>query len=236
MSKVELTALERKIFECPESWNLTPTDGAALAGVPIGSFSASRFRMVSKGVWRRVNGVYELVPGVALGDTPRAGRVKLVHLTATERLLVEKVDQWSKMSNQEAVELLQLPIGTFTSVRCRLVGKGVLLRDRERHYSLAKGTLDGDSFKLHGYVPNASSRRVDVDELNEIIARSSESTPTAPPSRPVPPRTHHSAARIIGALGVDSLDEAADVVVGLCNSNLVMKRVDLLRQLSALDR
>jgi hypothetical protein len=47
-----LTPLERKFLEFPGSWNLPLSKGAAMVGIPTGSFSATRHRLRTKGVLR----------------------------------------------------------------------------------------------------------------------------------------------------------------------------------------
>jgi len=235
VSTISLTPLERKLFDAPETWNMSPKEAARVLRIPVGSFTASRYRLNTKGVitWKPdETGVerYAAVDGVAVGDNPGrrlkcfGRKVSSVHLSPSEILLINRVNEWAPLSNDKAAALLDMPSGTFTACRSHLVRKGVLLAGLDGLYTVAPGGLVGMKFRLGSYsrrsVRSSSRHNKSLSGSDKILVD-----------------------KLCGILNASTFENAVEIVVGLCENGIisaehvlrVKRRLHLMRQLRELE-
>jgi hypothetical protein len=243
-----LTPLERKFLEFPGSWNLPLSKGAAMVGIPTGSFSATRHRLRTKGVLRMDadGGLVMAVADAKFIVNPRHPSIlkiqtnsTVIFMTPSEKSVAQRVCEWRHLSNEMASKLLDMPVGTFTSCRYRLHSKGVFVKAANGMFELADGQFEADGFRKIGYASRKKTSRTDVDALRK--------TPTRRRQMSIEPEEHFepivetgvnalisghtpvdvpglgdaAVKRIIARLGVNSIEAAADIVDALCANGTI---------------
>jgi hypothetical protein len=214
---------------------MSPKEAARVLRIPVGSFTASRYRLSAKGViaWEPdETGVerYAAVDGVAVGDNPGrrfksfGRKSSSVHLSPSEIILINRVDEWAPLSNDKAAALLDMPSGTFTACRSHLVRKGVLLAGLDGLYTVAPGGLVGMKFRLGSY----SRRSVRSSNRHNKSLSGSDKV---------------LVDKLCGILNASTFENAVEIVVGLCENGIisaehvlrVKRRLHLMRQLRELE-
>ena len=260
MSTISLTPLERKLFDAPETWNMSSKEAARVLRIPVGSFTASRYRLSAKGViaWEPdETGVerYAAVDGVAVGDNPGrrfksfGRKSSSVHLSPVKDLCapLDRLAAFGRKSSSVHLSPSEIILINRVDEWAPLSNdKAAALLDMPsgtftacRSHLVRKGVLLAGLDGLYTVAPGGLvGMKFRLGSYSRRSVRSSNRH-----NKSLSGSDKVLVDKLCGILNASTFENAVEIVVGLCENGIisaehvlrVKRRLHLMRQLRELE-